>query len=415
MTTRAAEYIFEDHPKKVIIKYQPDVAIEKESDIKIKFFQNAIVGKINKNTPFIEGALFESIDVEDSFWVKEKNGIISITCSKINEEEWPCAVVDTYEENIDAHSCYLISQYFSNGKSYEAALPFLQQAADKNHYFASYLYGSIYYFQELGWGVELDEEKALKYFKISIELGNDYAAFLTGDSYQKGIGCEIDYKKAVEYFKRSIKLKRFEVYENLGNIYLEGGYGVEQNFKLAFENFLLASQHESATAMYELGKMYIYGRGTERNFEEARKYFEQAIQMNSNIEIDQVLLDILDKGIEVFEKNLNHEKEKEKEIEIEIEKENANVEEEDSDSDSDEDEDEDEDGINEENKVETNQVKEKKKEKIEKDKENEKKKEKIEKKKSSNFLLIGSTVAATTLIGLGIYYLRKRTQKKEQK
>ncbi|KAJ3451301.1 nuclear movement protein nudc [Anaeramoeba flamelloides] len=127
---KAAEYKFEDNKGYVSIKYKPDKLVSKES-INIKFFDTAISGQIEDNTPFIHGKLFDKINVEQSFWELEKKGTINITCFKDTETKWDCPIIDTHHDFLDAHTSYLISQYFANQNNYKVALPFLDHAAKR--------------------------------------------------------------------------------------------------------------------------------------------------------------------------------------------------------------------------------------------------------------------------------------------
>ncbi|KAJ3451300.1 hypothetical protein M0812_04970 [Anaeramoeba flamelloides] len=52
--------------------------------------------------------------------------------------------------------------------------------------------------------------------------------------------------------------------------------------------------------------MYIFGKGTEINFDEAQKYFTQASEMNPNIKIDNHILSILQRGQKVYENDLKN-------------------------------------------------------------------------------------------------------------
>ncbi|KAJ3430964.1 sel1-repeat-containing protein ybeq [Anaeramoeba flamelloides] len=344
---KAAEYKFEDNEGYVSIKYKPDKLVSEES-INIKFFDTAISGQIEDNTPFVHGKLFDKINVEESFWELEKKGTINITCFKDTETKWECPIIDTYHEFLDAHSSYLISQYFANQKNYKAALPFLDQAAKKNHYTANYQLGSIYYFEEMGWEVQINEKKALKYLKVAVELGNGQSAYLIGISYQKGYGCEINYRTALEYYKRALELKCFDVYNPMGEIYYKGGYGIEQDFKIAFDYFKLASQHSSVDAMIQLGKMYIFGKGTERNFDQAQKYFTQATEINPSVKIDNHILIILQRGQKEYENDLENDYIQD-DIDSDSEQHIFSIYDDDDDDDDDDDEDDDEEDVGDEN------------------------------------------------------------------
>ena len=62
-------------------------------------------------------------------------------------------------------------------------------------------------------------------------------------------------------------------------MYLRGD-GVTQNDHLAFSWFLKAAEQGDAPAQYNLGRMYLLGKGDDKNILEARFWIKQALENN---------------------------------------------------------------------------------------------------------------------------------------
>lgn len=67
----------------------------------------------------------------------------------------------------------------------------------------------------------------------------------------------------------------------LGECY-EQGYGCMQDFVLAFQEYQLASKHDSEYALNKLGEFYLRGQGTDANEEKAFEYFKKTSEKNSD-------------------------------------------------------------------------------------------------------------------------------------
>lgn len=105
----------------------------------------------------------------------------------------------------------------------------------------AYLYGSD--------EIEKDVQQAVEYLKKEADRSNVLALSDLGKIYQRGIGTEIDEAKADGYYKK------------------------------AFEGFQTLSDTENSMneyLSYRIGKCYLYGTGTEKDYENAMQSFEEA-------------------------------------------------------------------------------------------------------------------------------------------
>ena len=129
----------------------------------------------------------------------------------------------------------------------EVAIEWYRKAALK-HDTASWRLGCIY---ELGKGVNQDLNEALKWYRVSAELGHTPAQLRLGNFYQKGIENVLapSPKKAVEWWKK------------------------------AAENKV-----PDGDAACQLGYAYYDGDGVARDLQEAKKWFQKALELGVSCE-----------------------------------------------------------------------------------------------------------------------------------
>ena len=113
-----------------------------------------------------------------------------------------------------------------------------------------YLYGEE--------GVEIDYNKAFRYYSMAAAQNDSVAVNNLGSLYYSGIGTEKDYLKAATLFDRAAKLGNVEASVNLAFIYLSGS-SVGKNSRAAMELFKKAAEKGNPTAEFMLG--YAYYRG----------------------------------------------------------------------------------------------------------------------------------------------------------
>ncbi|KAF9181560.1 hypothetical protein BGZ49_004835 [Haplosporangium sp. Z 27] len=93
--------------------------------------------------------------------------------------------------------------------------------------------------------------------------------------YQRGYGVQQDYKKAFEWYFKAAKQGNANAENSLGYMY-QRGYGVQQDYKEAFEWYLKAAKQGNADAEVNLGEMYRYGYGIQRDSMKAFQWYSKA-------------------------------------------------------------------------------------------------------------------------------------------
>lgn len=122
---------------------------------------------------------------------------------------------------------------------FNAAVHYLQAAANNHYAMAQYYLGIIY---ETGLGTDINYDEALRWFELAAE--QDYAPALNqiGYMYFVGEGEEVNYEQALYYQKLAAALGYVKAQVNLGYIY-ENGYGVEQNLDTALVYYRMAESN----------------------------------------------------------------------------------------------------------------------------------------------------------------------------
>lgn len=137
------------------------------------------------------------------------------------------------------------------------------------------LMGYIYFFVEPD---ELKEcDKAKYWFEKSVKSGNPEALNNLGTMYY--VGCEVtkDYKEAEKYFLLANQKGSQQASANLGELYREGGYGIEQDYDKALQWYQLAIKDNPYRAYRGLASLYL----DQNNYEAAYKYLVQAANLGN--------------------------------------------------------------------------------------------------------------------------------------
>lgn len=100
--------------------------------------------------------------------------------------------------------------------------------------------------------MEENIKKAVEYYEKAAILGDIDAMTILGDFYYYGNDVEKDYAKAIRFYKKAFesrnvnKLKDFYknvIFENIADMYSNGGYGIEQNIYESYKWKLRAEKY----------------------------------------------------------------------------------------------------------------------------------------------------------------------------
>jgi len=111
----------------------------------------------------------------------------------------------------DAKACYGMGLLYGNGfgvdMNDELALKFYGLAAEKGHAEAQYNLGVMH---QNGWGVPLNEEEGMKWFRLAAEQGVSAAQMALGRHYAMDFADSYDPVKAYKWFALASKLGDYE-------------------------------------------------------------------------------------------------------------------------------------------------------------------------------------------------------------
>lgn len=163
-------------------------------------------------------------------------------------------------------------------KFYEKALQgFIQfePRAKKIKPYLQYQIGMMYF---KGFGTPVDNQKAVKCFEKSAELGNQYAKLLLALEYINGNNFERDIDKCIPLLTEFADSGDDFACYKLGKIYLtEEKYDIEKAI-FYFEK----SADKNMWSSYQLGKLYFFGAdGLEKNKEKAMEFLNLSAEQGS--------------------------------------------------------------------------------------------------------------------------------------
>ncbi|USQ14255.1 SEL1-like repeat protein [Legionella lytica] len=112
---------------------------------------------------------------------------------------------------------------------------------------------------------------AQRWYTAAAEQGEPLAEYLLGQFYQLGNSGEPDYSAAKEWYKKAAATLP-EAYVALGFI----NETVDDNYPQALKAYEKAAAKGNALGIYNLGLMYLYGKGTPVDYAKAKELFVKA-------------------------------------------------------------------------------------------------------------------------------------------
>ncbi len=157
---------------------------------------------------------------------------------------------------------------------YKAALPLLRELAEKGNARAQCNLGYCYYW---GYGVEENDEEAVKWYRLAAEQGYAVAQHHLGYCYHEGNGVAKDYNEAVKWYRLAAEQGDADAQCSLGECYDEGE-GVAKDYNEAVKWYRLAAEQGDVTAQVYLGYCYENGNGVAKDYNEAVKWYRLAAE-----------------------------------------------------------------------------------------------------------------------------------------
>lgn len=125
-----------------------------------------------------------------------------------------------------------------------------------------------------------DFGKAIKSYEQAAKLGHLKSKLKLGKLYYEGRDIEKNHNKAEAWLQEPAANGYNDAQFMLGMIYLNGTKKIKSNKTKAFKLFKQAADDFHKEALYQTGRSYFYGSGTEKDNKMATKYLLLAVEQN---------------------------------------------------------------------------------------------------------------------------------------
>ncbi|KAG2213424.1 hypothetical protein INT47_009098 [Mucor saturninus] len=158
---------------------------------------------------------------------------------------------------------------------YKQAIFFLKDVDDNNAKSSSDIIGKLFY--SGGYGIEKDYKQALFWFlNCGGEASTHNFNTIGMMYYEGGFGIQKNLKEALAWFLKAINSNHLESYVSLGILYSVGGYGVNQDYQAAHDYLLEGVDNKIADSTYYLGVLFTSRNDNEQDFKKAFSWFTKS-------------------------------------------------------------------------------------------------------------------------------------------
>ncbi|XP_072173169.1 protein sel-1 homolog 1-like [Diadema setosum] len=121
------------------------------------------------------------------------------------------------------------------------------------------------------------DDDLIQYYQFLADKGDVNAQVGLGQlNYQGGRGVLQNHRRAFEYFTQAAETGDATAQAYLGKMYSEGGPLVKQDNDTAMKYFKKAADQNNPIGQNGLGLLYLHGQGVDRDYTRAFQYFQQA-------------------------------------------------------------------------------------------------------------------------------------------
>ena len=199
------------------------------------------------------------------------------------------------EAKFQLAECY----YYGKGtkRDTERAQELYLETANLGNKVAQFMVGYYYMFNQGGPFFSIiskrDTVKAFEWFRKSAEQGYHPAQRRLGAFYESGTDpCIRNLEKAQYWYLKAVEQGNEKALFALGRIYANGIDEITPDYFKAFEYYLMSAKKGLSVAQYRTGVAYLYGKGVEKNIEEAKKWLDLAAKQHN--EMAEIILDAID-------------------------------------------------------------------------------------------------------------------------
>ncbi len=194
----------------------------------------------------------------------------------------------------DDRSQYFVGTMSVNGIGTYQNIPkgmrVLESLAEKGNVNAMYILGKI---NKIGFNVTKNHKEAAKWFEMAAKEGNVEAMYEIADSLERGYGVSRDSKKALEWFETSAHHGFNDAAYRSGLLYLELSIMGDAEYTVDFAKHWLeiAANEGSVEAQQRLGDLYYDGKyNVDKDYKEAEKWYKLAASQGDRLSYKKLSL-----------------------------------------------------------------------------------------------------------------------------
>ena len=163
-----------------------------------------------------------------------------------------------------------------NDEMTEQARAWYEKAAEKGHVLAMIRLADHYE------DVEGLEEQTFGWYKKAADKNDAYAMFKTAECYEQGIGTKKDYEEALKLYIKAAEAGQEEAVLSAAKLLVLGHNLDDAGMRNVFQRCLRMAEQGNTKAMTITAKLYLNGKGTEKNSEIALEWYQKAADNEEN-------------------------------------------------------------------------------------------------------------------------------------
>eukprot|EP00614_Pseudopedinella_elastica_P013855 CAMPEP_0172585674 /NCGR_PEP_ID=MMETSP1068-20121228/5066_1 /TAXON_ID=35684 /ORGANISM="Pseudopedinella elastica, Strain CCMP716" /LENGTH=435 /DNA_ID=CAMNT_0013380219 /DNA_START=187 /DNA_END=1495 /DNA_ORIENTATION=+ len=211
----------------------------------------------------------------------------------------------------DEDAMYHYATLLSLGRGVEqnddTAVYYLREGTRRNHPMCMFSLGCMYYDDrgvgEKKGGKFFNQFRGVKLWKDVVASNNFVPAYLRlAEAYKTGVGVmKPDPALAFEYYAKATNSHVADAFSELAEMYEKGSGGMVKDEAKAAQQYQFSSEQGNNKAKYQLGGMYIDGRGVAQDKSKGDALFKESLEKGyANAQYHQAIVLARKKGSDVF-------------------------------------------------------------------------------------------------------------------
>ena len=209
-------------------------------------------------------------------WINERG--LGVPQDFAKAREWYAKAIANGDAAAIARMGLLYEHGFGVEKNYDKAADYYKHAIREG---SSLGHAHLGYLYETGKGVPRNREQAAEHYRIGMEKGNYQAMARLGLLYHRGHGVTRDEYKAVKLFVQAVEHGQPLAMARLGQMYNYGRGGLPVDHARALALISESMRYKVPASYAHMGEMYEKGWEVKQDYDEARKLYEKAADLDA--------------------------------------------------------------------------------------------------------------------------------------